>query len=70
MNILYDPHTDTLTLSFSDAPIAESDEEKPGVILDYGVDGAIVEMEILNASRRMANPQEVNFRVATGTASA
>ena len=70
MNILYDPHTDTLTLSFSTAPIIESDEEKPGVILDYGADGSIIEMKILNASRRVNNPQEMNFRVAAESASA
>lgn len=70
MNILYDPQTDTMTLSFSNAPIIESDEEKPGIILDYGADGSIVEMEILDASKRMPNPQEVNFRVAAGGASA
>ncbi len=70
MNILYDPHTDTLTLSFSNVDIVESDEEKPGIILDYAADGSIVEMEILDASKRMPNPQEVNFRVAAPAASA
>ena len=63
MNILYDSHTDTLTLSFSNEKILDSDEDKPGIIIDYGAKGKIVEMEILNASQRVTNPQELNFRV-------
>jgi hypothetical protein len=35
MRVIYDRETDTLTVIFSDAPVAESDEDKPGVILDY-----------------------------------
>ena len=35
MKVAYDPRTDTLSVVFLDnASIAESDEDKPGVILD------------------------------------
>jgi len=43
---------DNHCIIFSNAPIEESDEEKPGVILDYDKDGNIVGLEILDASRR------------------
>ena len=37
MKITYDPDVDVLRILFSNAPIEESDEDKPGVILDYDV---------------------------------
>ncbi|MBI5286515.1 MAG: DUF2283 domain-containing protein [Deltaproteobacteria bacterium] len=64
MKITYDPEVDVLRIVFSDAAIEESDEEKPGVILDFDKDGNIVGMEILDASRRMENPRAVEYAVA------
>ena len=34
MKVTYDPEVDVLRILFRDAPIGESDEDKPGVILD------------------------------------
>ena len=59
MKVNYDAKTDTLTVIFRDVPIAESDEEKPGVILDYDEDGNIVSIEVLDASRRVEEPRKV-----------
>ena len=42
MKITYDAEVDVLRLVFRDAPVAESDEDKPGVILDYDRDGNVV----------------------------
>lgn len=64
MKITYDPEVDVLRIIFSDTPIEESDEEKPGVILDFDKDGNIVGIEILDASRRMENPRSVEYAVA------
>ena len=50
MKARYNEATDTLTLILRDAPVAESDEDDPGVILDYGEDGSLVALEVLNAS--------------------
>jgi uncharacterized protein YuzE len=47
----------------SDAPIEESDEDKPGVILDYDKEGNIVVLEILEASKRISNPRSVEYAV-------
>jgi YD repeat-containing protein len=59
MKVNYDAETDTLTVIFRDVPVAESDEEKPGVILDYDAAGNIVSIEVLDASRRVEEPHKV-----------
>ena len=39
MKITYDPEVDVLRILFSNAPIEESDEDKPGIMIDYDKDG-------------------------------
>lgn len=63
MTVRYDRETDTLTVIFRDAPVAESDEDRPGVILDYDADGNLVSLELLNASRSVENPAVVNLAI-------
>ena len=63
MKVTYDPEVDVLRILLSNAPIEESDEDKPGVILDYDKDGNIVGLEILDASIRMENPRCVEYAV-------
>ena len=56
MRVVYDAKTDTLTIVLAETPIVESDEEKPGVILDYDASGNIVSMEVSgSAHRRLYN---------------
>ena len=65
MKASYDPRTDILTLVLKDnASVAESDEDKPGVILDYDDRGDLVSMEILDASRRVTEATKMEFQVA------
>jgi uncharacterized protein YuzE len=63
VKVTYDPEVDVLRILLSDAPIEESDEDKPGVILDYDKDGNVVGLEILEASKRIANPRSVEYAV-------
>ena len=63
MKVTYDPEVDLLRILFRDVPIEESDEDKPGVILDYDKDGNVVGMEVLNASQRVENPRGVDYAV-------
>jgi uncharacterized protein YuzE len=64
MKVTYDPEVDVLRIIFSGAPIEESDEDKPGMIIDYDVKGNVVGLEILNASSRMENPRAMEFAVS------
>ncbi len=64
MKVKYDEEVDVLTIEFRDSPVEESDEDKPGVILDYDKEGNIVGIEILNASKRVQNPKSVEYAVA------
>ena len=64
MKITYDPEVDILQIVFSDTPVAESDEDNPGIILDFDKKGDIVGIEILDASRRMENPRSIEYAVA------
>ena len=61
MKARYDPKSDTLTLVFRSTPVHESDEDRPGVILDYDREGNVVGIEILDASKRVENPEKVEF---------
>jgi uncharacterized protein YuzE len=62
MKISYDSQTDTLTVIFKEgASIAESDEDKPGVILDYDHEGSLISLEILDASQRVTQTRKIEF---------
>jgi uncharacterized protein YuzE len=59
----YDEKTDTLSVILKDnTPVAESDEDKPGIILDYDATGNLVSLEILDASTRVTEARKVEFQ--------
>ena len=61
MKVNYDAASDTLTVIFRDGKVAESDEDKPGVILDYDTQGNILSIEVLDASLRVEEPRAVTL---------
>ncbi len=63
MKVVYDQEVDVLHIVFSTADIEESDEDKPGVILDYDSDGNIVGLEVLEASKRIEDPRALDYAV-------
>jgi uncharacterized protein YuzE len=63
MRVIYDSETDTLTVIFVDTAVVESDEDKPGIVLDYDASGNLVSIEILDASRRVGLPTQIEYQV-------
>ena len=64
MKVIYDGRIDTLTVILKDdVPVAESDEDKPGIILDYDQEGNLVSLEILDASKRVTETRRMEFQL-------
>jgi len=61
MKVNYDAATDVLTVVLRDAPVAESDEARAGVILDYDEHGNLISIEVLEASTRVEEPGSVTL---------
>jgi YD repeat-containing protein len=61
MKVEYDSETDTLTITLRAGVVAESDEDKPGVVLDYDEAGNLLSIEVLDASQRVEEPRRVTF---------
>ena len=63
MKIQHDEETDTLTITFRDVRVRESDEIGPGTIVDFGYDGGVVGIETLSASKFVDRTREIQFAV-------
>ena len=63
MKVTYDQEVDILRIILSDADIEESDEDKPGIIIDYDDHGNVVGLEILDASSRMTDPRTLEYAI-------
>ena len=64
MKVTYDSRTDSLTVILKEgAAVAESDEDKPGVILDYDVEGNFLSLEVLDASRRVTDARKIEYQM-------
>lgn len=53
MKLNYHPDTDSLYIDLFERPSAESREISEGVVLDYDSNGALVGIDIDNASRKV-----------------
>ncbi len=63
MKLKYDKETDILYIRLNDLKISESDE-KNGVIIDYSIDGEVVAIEVLDASKNEHSPLKLEYEVA------
>ena len=64
MKVSYDSKSDTLSVILKDdVSVAESDEGKPGVILDFDEAGDLISLEILDASKRVTEAKRLEFQL-------
>jgi uncharacterized protein YuzE len=54
MRLKVDKESDALYLRLDESAVVESEEVRPGVVLDYDAAGNVVGVEILNLSKRVA----------------
>ncbi len=52
----FDAETGALYVRRSDAPIFESEQIKPGIVLDYDEAGNVVGIEVLRVSKHDSSP--------------
>ena len=64
MKATYDARTDTFSIVLKPGvEVAESDEDKPGIVLDYDEQGNLVSLEILDASKRIGDTRRIEFEL-------
>ena len=61
MKLQYDREADALIIVLRETAITESDEVGPGLIADFGSNGEIVRLEILDASQKVDDLDHVDL---------
>lgn len=64
MKVIYDKESDTLSIILRNGKVADSDEPRPGLILDYDKVGRLVSIELLDASEQVHGPASVEFALS------
>ena len=63
MRLHYDPAADALYLRFAEAEIVESEEVRPGIILDFDAADRVVAIEILNLRAQFPDADVKRFQL-------
>ncbi len=66
MKMHFDQKADALYLRLDDSKVVESEEVRPGVVLDFNEQNQVVGIEILRVQERvpLANLRQMQFEVA------
>jgi len=59
MRIEYDQQADSIYIRLKAGTIVESEEVRPGVVLDFDAEGQVLGIEMLDVSERTDNPREL-----------
>ena len=66
MKVHFDPEADAIYVRLDDSAIIESEEVRPGIVLDFDANDQVVGIEILGVKDRVpvAHLQKIQFEVA------
>ena len=66
MRVHFDQQSDALYFRLDDSKIVDSEEVKPGIILDFNEHNQVVGVEILDAAKRVSQSslKQMHFEVA------
>ena len=59
MKIEYDPNADAMYIRLLAGQVVDSDEVRPGVVLDFDAEGRVLGIEMLGVSQRTDKPSEM-----------
>ena len=59
MKIEYDQQADAMYIRLRAGTVAESDEVRPGVVLDFDSNGRVLGIEMIDVSERTDSPREL-----------
>jgi uncharacterized protein YuzE len=67
VKVHFDEEADAIYLLLDESPIIESEEVRPGIVLDFDEHNQVVGVEILGVKRRvpLANLKQIQFEVAS-----
>ena len=63
MKIEYDPKADAMYIRLAAGVVADSDEVRPGVVLDFDAAGKVLGIEMLSVSLRADKPHEMTVEL-------
>jgi uncharacterized protein YuzE len=63
MKIEYDQQADAMYIRLRAGDVAESEEVRPGVVLDFDAQGQVLGIEMLVVSKRIDNPRELSMEL-------
>ena len=59
MKIEYNPKADAMYIRLIVGTVVESDELRPGMVIDFDAAGRVLGIEMLDVSQRTDNPREL-----------
>ena len=66
MKIEYDQQADAMYIRLRAGKVIESEEVRPGVVLDFDAQGQVLGIEMLDVSQRTDNPRELAMELIGG----